>query len=29
MYSKNCKSKAQLVIEKIKQKYSITGGEDL
>jgi hypothetical protein len=29
MYSKNRKSKAQSVIEEIKQKYSITGREDL
>jgi hypothetical protein len=29
MYSKNHKSKAQLVVEEIKQKYSIIGGEDL
>jgi hypothetical protein len=29
MYSKNCESEAQLVVEEIKQKYSITGGEDL
>jgi hypothetical protein len=29
MYSKNCETKAQLVVEVIKQKYSITGGKDL
>jgi hypothetical protein len=29
MYSKNCKSEAQSVVEEIKQKYSIIGGEDL
>jgi hypothetical protein len=29
MYSKNRKSEAQSVIEEMKQKYSITGREDL
>jgi hypothetical protein len=29
MYSKNCESEAQLVVEEMKQKYSIIGGEDL
>jgi hypothetical protein len=29
IYSKNRKSEAQSVVEEIKQKYSITGGEDL
>jgi hypothetical protein len=29
MYSKNRKTEAQLVVEVMKQKYSITRGEDL
>jgi hypothetical protein len=29
MYSKNRETKAQLAVEVIKQKYSITRGEDL